>query len=32
VFPGIALLLAVASINLVADRFGEVLDPRERRR
>ena len=26
-FPGIALLLAVVSINLVADRLGEVLDP-----
>ncbi|HZF19764.1 MAG TPA: ABC transporter permease [Burkholderiales bacterium] len=32
VFPGIALLLAVAAINLVADRLGETLDPRERRR
>jgi peptide/nickel transport system permease protein len=32
VFPGIALLLAVAAINLVADRLGEALDPRERRR
>jgi peptide/nickel transport system permease protein len=31
VFPGIALLLAVAAINLVADRLGEALDPRERR-
>jgi peptide/nickel transport system permease protein len=32
VFPGIALLLAVAAINLVADRLGEAVDPRERRR
>jgi len=31
-FPGIALLAAVVSINLVADRLREVLDPRERRR
>lgn len=31
VFPGIALLLAVAAINLVADRLGEALDPRKRR-
>jgi len=30
-FPGIALLLAVGTINLVADRLGEALDPRERR-
>lgn len=30
-FPGIALLLAVVSINLVADRLHEVLDPRKRR-
>src|SRR5207245_10885487 len=29
-FPGIALLLAVVSVNLVADRLGEVLDPHER--
>jgi peptide/nickel transport system permease protein len=27
-FPGIALLLAVVAINLVADRLSEVLDPR----
>jgi peptide/nickel transport system permease protein len=31
VFPGVALLLAVAGINLVADRLSEVLDPRRRR-
>jgi len=31
-FPGVALLLAVIGINLVADRLQEVLDPRERRR
>ena len=31
-FPGIALVLAVVAINLVADRLGEILDPRERRR
>ena len=31
-FPGIALLLAVVAINLVADRLDEILDPRERRR
>ena len=31
VFPGIALLLAVAGINLVADRLREILDPRSRR-
>jgi len=30
-FPGIALLLAVGAINLVADRLRELLDPRERR-
>ena len=30
-FPGVALLLAVVSINLVADQLGEVLDPRNRR-
>jgi peptide/nickel transport system permease protein len=30
-FPGIALLAAVVSINLVADQLGEVLDPRNRR-
>jgi peptide/nickel transport system permease protein len=30
-FPGIALLLAVGAINLVADRLSELLDPRERR-
>jgi peptide/nickel transport system permease protein len=30
VFPGIALVLAVAAINLVADRLGEALDPRRR--
>lgn len=27
-FPGIALLLAIVSINLIADRLREVLDPR----
>jgi len=31
VFPGIALVLAVVSINLVADRLRDVLDPHERR-
>ncbi len=31
-FPGIALLLAVVAINLVADRLGEVLDPHGRHR
>ncbi|HUL92247.1 MAG TPA: ABC transporter permease [Burkholderiales bacterium] len=30
-FPGIALLLTVVGINLVADRLGDVLDPRARR-
>jgi peptide/nickel transport system permease protein len=30
-FPGVALLVAVVGINLVADRLREVLDPRERR-
>ena len=30
-FPGIALLAAVASINLVADRLRDILDPRRRR-
>ena len=30
-FPGIALVLAVGAINLVADRLSELLDPRERR-
>jgi len=30
-FPGIALLLAVGAINLVADHLRETLDPRERR-
>ncbi len=28
VFPGIALLLAVASLNVIGDRMREVLDPR----
>ncbi len=28
VFPGIALLLAIVSINLVADRLRDVLNPR----
>ncbi|MBN7776603.1 ABC transporter permease [Nitratireductor aquimarinus] len=27
-FPGLALLLAIVSINLIADRMREVLDPR----
>ena len=27
-YPGIALLLAIAAINLVGDRLGEVLNPR----
>lgn len=27
-FPGVALLLAIVSINLIADRLREVLDPR----
>ena len=31
VFPGIALLVAVASINLVADRLRDVLNPRGQR-
>jgi len=30
-FPGIGLLAAIVSINLVADRLREVLDPRRRR-
>jgi peptide/nickel transport system permease protein len=30
-FPGIALLLAIVGINLVADRLRDVLDPHERR-
>jgi peptide/nickel transport system permease protein len=30
VFPGIALLLTIVSINLVADRMREMLDPRTR--
>jgi len=30
-FPGVALLLAVVSINLVADRLRDVLDSHERR-
>jgi len=30
-FPGVALVLAVVGINLVADRLRDVLDPRERR-
>lgn len=28
-FPGLALLLAIVSINLIADRLREVLDPRD---
>ncbi|HKW39316.1 MAG TPA: ABC transporter permease [Burkholderiales bacterium] len=31
-FPGVALLLVIVAINLVADRLREILDPRERRR
>ena len=31
-FPGIALLLAVVGINLVADRLSDILDPYRRRR
>jgi peptide/nickel transport system permease protein len=31
-FPGVALLLAVVAINLVADRLREILDPYDRRR
>ena len=31
-FPGVALVLAVVAINLVADRLREMLDPHERRR
>jgi peptide/nickel transport system permease protein len=31
VFPGIALLLAIVSINLVADQLRDVLDPQRRR-
>jgi peptide/nickel transport system permease protein len=31
VFPGIALLLAVVSINLVADQLRDVFDPHKRR-
>jgi len=27
-YPGIALLVAIAAINLVGDRLGEVLNPR----
>src|SRR5262249_57021561 len=27
-YPGIALLLAIAAINLVGDRLGEVMNPR----
>ena len=30
-YPGIALLLAIAAINLVGDRLGEVLNPRLKR-
>jgi peptide/nickel transport system permease protein len=30
VFPGVALLLAIVGINLVADRFRDVLNPRLR--
>ncbi len=31
VYPGIALLITVASINLVADRLRDILDPRNKR-
>jgi peptide/nickel transport system permease protein len=31
-FPGVALLLAVVGVNLLADRLRDALDPRERRR
>ncbi len=31
-FPGLALLAAVVSINLVADRLRDILDPHRRRR
>ncbi len=31
VYPGIALLITVASINLVADRLRDVLDPRNKK-
>jgi peptide/nickel transport system permease protein len=31
VFPGIALLIAIASINLVGDQLRDVLNPRLRR-
>jgi peptide/nickel transport system permease protein len=31
-FPGIALLLAVVAINLVADRLSDLLDPHRQRR
>jgi peptide/nickel transport system permease protein len=30
-FPGIALLVTVVGVNLVADRLRDILDPRERR-
>lgn len=30
-FPGVALLLAVVTVNVVADRLRDVLDPRARR-
>jgi len=31
-FPGIALLIAIVALNMVADRLREILDPRESRR
>ena len=30
-FPGVALLLTILSINLVADRLGDILNPRRQR-
>ena len=32
VFPGLAIFLAVVSLNLVGDGLREALDPRQRRR
>ena len=32
IFPGLALFLAVMSVNLVGDRLSQVLDPKQRGR
>ena len=32
IFPGLALFLAVMSVNLVGDRLSQLLDPRTRER